>query len=391
MLEGKIFLRRSDNSLVALSEQPYEAEELLQHLLAEHPDLLAGDQIDAEAPRKWLFVGREIGIPGQSEGGDWWSLDHLFLDQDVIPTFVEVKRSADTRSRREVVTQMLDYAANATEYWPVSRMREDHAKLCEAAGVDPEDHFAQVFGPGIENGTEEYWRQAERNLREGRIRLLFVADRIPVSLRRIIEFLNHQMDPAEVLALEVRQFVGAAGGEGLQTLVPRVIGQSESLRKSSAGVALRRKRLPEISAEEIVSRFPEAARDVIVSLLRKSRDLGWSVRTKAHTSTQNVELGVTQETTAFAAGSDGYFWSYLKDPMTVGRLSVEERAAYYSLIREIDPTRSPESKGSVGVRVQNLTSPESHQRLLALFEMAVGASERMSSGDQREAVRRSTE
>ncbi|MCC6943735.1 MAG: hypothetical protein IT335_04100 [Thermomicrobiales bacterium] len=256
--------------------------------------------------------------------------------------------------------------------------------------MTPEDHFAQIFGP-TESGTEEYWRQAERNLRDGRIRLLFVADRIPVSLRRIIEFLNHQMDPAEVLALEVRQFVGAAGEESLQTLVPRVVGQNESRRKSSSSVQLRRERLPEISAEEIVAGFPEATRDVLVSLLNTSRDLGWSVRTKAHTSTQNIELGVTQETTAFAAGSDGYFWIYLKDPMTVGRLSVEERAAYYSLIREIDPTRSPESKGSVGVRVQNLTSPESHQRLLALFEMAVGASERVSSADQREAVRRSTE
>jgi len=32
------------------------------------------------------------------------------------------------------------------------------------------------------------------------IRMLFVADRIPAELRRIVEFLNEQMDPAEVLA-----------------------------------------------------------------------------------------------------------------------------------------------------------------------------------------------
>jgi hypothetical protein len=35
------------------------------------------------------------------------------LDQDAILTIVEVKRSTDTHVRREVVGQMLDYAANA--------------------------------------------------------------------------------------------------------------------------------------------------------------------------------------------------------------------------------------------------------------------------------------
>jgi hypothetical protein len=49
-----------------------------------------------------------------------------------------------------------------------------------------------------------------------------VADVIPPELRRIIEFLNKQMDPAEVLGLELRQFAG----EGLRTIVPLVVGQT---------------------------------------------------------------------------------------------------------------------------------------------------------------------
>jgi 5-methylthioribose kinase len=36
---------------------------------------------------------------------------------------VEVKRSSDTRIRREVVGQMLDYAANAVVYWPLEMIR----------------------------------------------------------------------------------------------------------------------------------------------------------------------------------------------------------------------------------------------------------------------------
>jgi hypothetical protein len=43
-----------------------------------------------------------------------------------------------------------------------------------------------------------------------------------VELRRVVEFLNEQM-AAEVIAIEVKQYVGP---EGLRTLVPRVIGQT---------------------------------------------------------------------------------------------------------------------------------------------------------------------
>ncbi len=53
--------------------------------------------------------------------------------------------------------------------------------------------------------------------------MLFVADKIPAELRRIVEFLNEQMNPAEMLALELRQFQG----EGLKTIVPTLYGETE--------------------------------------------------------------------------------------------------------------------------------------------------------------------
>jgi hypothetical protein len=61
------------------------------------------------------------------------------------------------------------------------------------------------------------------NLQAGRIRMVFVADDIPPELRRVVEFLNNQMDPAEVLAVEIRQYVGGT----FRGLVPRVVGQTE--------------------------------------------------------------------------------------------------------------------------------------------------------------------
>jgi hypothetical protein len=81
-MSGGIFLIQTNGDLVAMNEQAYDSESLLQELLAKYPDLLAGDQISASEPRRWLFVAREYGVPDAEAGPDRWAVDHLFLDQD---------------------------------------------------------------------------------------------------------------------------------------------------------------------------------------------------------------------------------------------------------------------------------------------------------------------
>ncbi len=222
------FLIREDGSLVGLDHEAIAVESDFQALLARYPDLLAGDQVDPEDPRRWLLIAREIGIPDAADGGDRWSLDHLFLDQDAILTFVEVKRAADTRTRREVVAQMLDYAANGITYWPVEQLQAAFASRCDAEGQNADTVLAEFLGDG---DLDDFWQQVKTNLQAGRVRLLFVADAIPPELRRVVEFLNRQMDPAEVLAVELRRY----SGQGQSMLVPLVYGRSEEAdgRKSA--------------------------------------------------------------------------------------------------------------------------------------------------------------
>lgn len=227
---GGIFLIQHDETLVEMKEQPYQSEELLQKLLAKYPNLLAGDQINPETPRKWLFVGRELGVPSEEDGSDRWALDHLFLDQEAVPTLIEVKRSSDTRIRREVVGQMLDYAANAVEYWPVGDIRSRYEQNCQKRGLHPTKNIETSLGI-IEANIGDFWLRVDKNLGDGQIRMVFVADKIPAELERIVEFLNGQMDRAEVLAVEIRQYVG----QGLQTLVPRVIGQTVEAERKKRG------------------------------------------------------------------------------------------------------------------------------------------------------------
>lgn len=267
-MSGGVFVLHDDGKLDSLRERPYDSEDLLQQLLAGYPDLLAGDQMDAKHPRRWLLVSREMGIPGEEDGAGRWSVDHLFLDQDAIPTLVEVKRSSDTRIRREVVGQMLDYAANAVLYWPVEAIRSRFEKSNEQQGQSADD----VLAAFLESNTdpETFWQSVKTNLQAGKIRLVFVADVIPDELRRVVEFLNGQMDPAEVLAVEVRQFVGDGR---LKTLVPRLVGQTAAAhqRKVGSGGSTRQQKVDEATFLNVAR---EKLTDEDIGVIR--RLIGWA-------------------------------------------------------------------------------------------------------------------
>lgn len=222
-----MFVLKDDKSLVEMKPAEFDSEDDFQALIENYPALLCGTQINSSAPRKWILVKREMPISSEEGGNDRFSLDHLFLDQDGIPTLVEVKRKDDTRLRREVVGQMLDYAANGVAYWPVDELRT----LVQLNF--PESAIAEILEEP-ELDVEQYWQRVKTNLQAGKVRLLFLADYIPPELKRVVEFLNKQMDPAEVLALELKLFKSESG---LRTLVPRIYGQTEETqqKKSSGG------------------------------------------------------------------------------------------------------------------------------------------------------------
>ena len=212
---GKIFAIRDGKGLTELTQTPYENEDLFQSLIEKHPEILAGEQINPENPRKWILVSREMGVALDEGIG---RLDHLYIDQDAIPTFLEVKRGTDSRIRREVVGQMLDYAANGAQFWQIS----DICAAYERNVIDGESSTLSDIGVQDEN---VFWQNVDMNLRNGKVRLLFVADIIPNSLRAIIEFLNKQMRDTEVYGLEIKQFVAK---DGSKTLVPTLIGRTAS-------------------------------------------------------------------------------------------------------------------------------------------------------------------
>ncbi len=205
-----------------------EDEGELQRLIAEHPILVTGGEDPSGAGA--LLVQREKRIPDRDVDSDSgrWSIDHVYLTRDALPVLVEVKQASDTRLRRRVVGQLMEYAANAVMYWPEGSLRSSFEERVQADGGQPDEELAGFLGSTDLDG---FWSKAESNLREGRLRLVFLADRIPAELATIIEFLNGQMR-SEVLGIELQHF---ASDDGTRTYVPRLIGRSEQTRRARRG------------------------------------------------------------------------------------------------------------------------------------------------------------
>lgn len=78
-----IFLLSEDGDMKEMALTTYPSEDLLQRLLAEHPSVLSSVHTDPGRPG---VASRRMG-GGRSEeegGASRWSLDHLFLDRELL-------------------------------------------------------------------------------------------------------------------------------------------------------------------------------------------------------------------------------------------------------------------------------------------------------------------
>lgn len=258
----KIYIRNASGELEPLTEERFETEDLLQHLIGQHPELLAGDQMRPDDPLRWILIRREMPIEG-------WALDHLLIDQHSRPTLVEVKRGANREIRRNIVGQMLDYAATAASVWSERDMR----RIFEESSDDPDGEIGILLQRDEEPDINDFWEEVATNLAANRLRLLFVADEIPAELERVVKFLNEQTrDNLEVLAVEVKQYPGQFG----DALVSRVIGQIEPSRDGASGSTAGRRR--SMSVEEFLGVFGTDVQTAAEKLINDARKAGANIQ-----------------------------------------------------------------------------------------------------------------
>ena len=275
----EIFVIRQDQ-LQTLSYRPMRSgffgkslEDALQTLLQKYPEVIPGVQISPtmDNPPKFMLLRREMPIGN-------WSLDHLYVDQYGILTLVETKLAENPEARREVIGQIIEYAANATTAWASGKLRQFATEFWSKQGVSIENVVSETFE---DIDIDDLWDLIDDNLTDGRIRLIIAADEIRPEVRRMIEFLNYEMQNTEVLGLELRAY--GDDSESL-VLVPRIIGQTQfslDRRMSSTDVVL-------WSFERLVQYFRESADNndlILLKILEWAQDKNCLVESRAQKPT----------------------------------------------------------------------------------------------------------
>lgn len=98
----------------------FNSESSLQRLIADNPSLIAENESD---PAPYL-AKREISMNTKADDSSSQALDILFVKRNAVPVLVEVKRSTDTRIRRNLIAQMIDYASRLKSI-PISDLKAD--------------------------------------------------------------------------------------------------------------------------------------------------------------------------------------------------------------------------------------------------------------------------
>lgn len=221
---SKVYVLGADTSAIPLTRLRCKDEGAeLQDLLEKNPQLLPSEQIYPDNPPQWLLIKREMPVLDPSSGSARWSIDFLYVDHMAIPTLVECKRCDDTRSRREVIAQMMEYAANGHHYWSAEELQA-HAQDSSGGLEQLSSWITQVGAVGGTSGA--FFDAVVANLRKATMRLIFFLEESPNELRSLVEFLNNQLKETEVLLVEARLYDSPSG----RIILPWLFGYSEEAR-----------------------------------------------------------------------------------------------------------------------------------------------------------------
>ncbi len=205
-------------------------EDGLQELIEKYPAIFPGRQIapGSEDPPRFLLLCREMSVGS-------WSLDFLLVDQYGVLTLAEAKLVENPESRRTVIGQIAEYAANAADNWLGGHLLEKTAAYYNKKGLDLEEAIKSFVGDESAP-INDFFDLIESNLSQGKLRLIVITDQLRPEVRKIIEYLNTETKNIEILGLEI-SFYGDADDSFV--LVPTIVGQSQQIsdKKRVAGRA----------------------------------------------------------------------------------------------------------------------------------------------------------
>ena len=320
----KIDSTNKDSKWEALAPMEFVNEAELQSLLnTGSAELIPADPSLDEAH---VVFAREVST-------DSGPIDLIGIGSSGSITIMECKLGKNHQIKREVVGQVLDYAASLWETDPLALSDAFQAR----SGSDPFEAIRRQFGGDAESFDEAACRaEVARRLREGDFRLLVAVDRIDPELRRIIQYVNSRGGSGPGLRLVAVEFPryqrGTVQGT-VQVLVPEAYGDELAQSKTSTS----RGGKQWVIEDYFAALAPDSPlRPIVQRLLDWAADRRLTVR-MGHGQTPSPmwrldALGVDQS--LFSVDIGGHLWLSLGNLR--GRLGTTHEGVVWTLIEQLN-------------------------------------------------------
>ena len=196
------------------------SEAYIQALVHEHPQCLPIAEIDA------MFSGpvpicTELNTPAGP-------IDNFMVTPSGLPVLVECKLWRNPEARREVVSQILDYAKEPGRWSSADVQREVSHRL--KRGGNPLLDMVQAVDPHVDE--QQFNDALTANLRRGRFLLLIVGDGIREGVEAIAEYLHAHAGLHFSLGLVEMPIYGMPNGD---RLAPRVLARTALVTRNVVG------------------------------------------------------------------------------------------------------------------------------------------------------------
>ena len=301
----KIVLRQEGNSAANILEEVQAHDEAqLQEQLKENPDLLPIEEYELVGPL--MVVGRETALPSGS-------VDLICLTRTGELLLVEFKTGPKNPDFRHTLAQLLDYGSHlwemdyevfeeavARSYFASDRCPAGSAVWRKASLEDA----AKAFWPEVgDDGMPELKANVAKNLKDGRIRYIAVAQRFTEQMLKTVEYLNAQMVNARFYAVELVRFKGGK----VSAFEARTVLKPARVSASGSGPTDRQRFLEAFKAEDY--------RDAIRDFLEAAEGLDL----KFHWGTQGMSIRI-----AVPGKPDGLSVGWLYPPGSAGWLGTND-------------------------------------------------------------------
>jgi hypothetical protein len=219
-----IIVQDPDGNSWVLRSKAFPYEDVLQRNVAELPGLVALDTVS------------EGGVSHLTIGTEWPAgsgrADIVLIGSDAVLTIIEAKLSRNPEARREVIAQLLEYAAYLSEWtiFDIQREAEEFFKSdrcpSDLRGVSLDEALQRFLtDSATDEGIESFKGKIEQNLRQGRIRLIVAVDEVGEQAQRIVTFVN-SCSSFDIYLLQISAFEQPGGR---QIFVPTLHGYARKV------------------------------------------------------------------------------------------------------------------------------------------------------------------